>query len=92
MGSLSVVRWFRKIRMRRRSALNRVPEERELELDVKIGIEEGVPDDEEILVRPLPLFNNVLLLYGNCVGPKTLSFAYNNDSSSIPKHTNLSFS
>jgi rRNA maturation RNase YbeY len=35
--------------MRRRSALNRVPEERELELDVKIGIEEGVPDDEEIL-------------------------------------------
>lgn len=49
MGSLSVVRWFRKIRMRRRSALNRVPEERELEFDVKIGIEEGVPDDEEIL-------------------------------------------
>lgn len=49
MGSLSVVRWFRKIRTRRRSHVNKVPEERELELDAKIGIEEGVPDDEELL-------------------------------------------
>lgn len=49
MSSLSVVRWFRKIRTRRRSAVNKVPEERELELDAKIGIEEGMPDDEELL-------------------------------------------
>lgn len=49
MGSLSVVRWFRKIRMRRRSTPNKVPEERELELDVKVGIGEGMPVDDEVL-------------------------------------------
>ncbi|KAH9301487.1 hypothetical protein KI387_013070 [Taxus chinensis] len=46
MGSLPVVRWFRRMR---RSAVKKAAAEKELELDIKIAIGKNIHEDEQLL-------------------------------------------
>ncbi|CAA6671398.1 unnamed protein product [Spirodela intermedia] len=48
-GLISSLRRFRKFRRRQAARKRAVPEERELELSVKVCIEEGMPHDSEVL-------------------------------------------